>query len=209
MASSTQWTSVWANSVRWPRTGKPGVLQSMQLQRVRHNWATKQQQASINTPGRIETVSQDLVKGLVDMTEGKTSGGEVGVSIQKNGTQYASKVKWSPLTLYSGIPTEFQQVSLNPSPKLGLSTIGGCPSLSRAWTQPSTTPLISTELWSIKVTQVLSWASLVSQTVKSQPSVQETQVWPLGWEDPLEKGMATHPSILVWRIPWTEEPGGL
>ena len=39
--------------------------------------------------------------------------------------------------------------------------------------------------------------------------MQETQVWSLGWEDPLEKGMATHSSILAWRIPWTEEPGGL
>jgi len=39
--------------------------------------------------------------------------------------------------------------------------------------------------------------------------MQETGVQSLGWEDPLEKGMATHSSILVWRIPWTEEPGGL
>ena len=39
--------------------------------------------------------------------------------------------------------------------------------------------------------------------------MQETQVRFLGWEDPLEKGMATHSSILAWRIPWTEEPGGL
>ena len=39
--------------------------------------------------------------------------------------------------------------------------------------------------------------------------MQETQVQSLGWEDPLEKGMATHSSILAWRIPWTEEPGGL
>ena len=39
--------------------------------------------------------------------------------------------------------------------------------------------------------------------------VQETQVRSLGWKDPLEKGMATHTSILAWRIPWTEEPGGL
>ena len=39
--------------------------------------------------------------------------------------------------------------------------------------------------------------------------MQETWVWSLGWEDPLEKGMATHSSILAWRIPWTEEPGGL
>ena len=39
--------------------------------------------------------------------------------------------------------------------------------------------------------------------------MQETQVWSLGWEDPLEKEMATHSSIIVWEIPWTEEPGGL
>ena len=39
--------------------------------------------------------------------------------------------------------------------------------------------------------------------------MQETQVQPLGWEDPLDNGMATHSSILAWRIPWTEEPGGL
>ena len=45
--------------------------------------------------------------------------------------------------------------------------------------------------------------------VKNLPSVRETGVRSLGWEDPLEKGMATHSSILVWSIPWTEEPGGL
>ena len=45
--------------------------------------------------------------------------------------------------------------------------------------------------------------------VKNLPAMQETCVWSLGLEDPLEKGMATHSSILVWRIPWTEEPGGL
>ena len=44
---------------------------------------------------------------------------------------------------------------------------------------------------------------------KNLPAVQEIQVQSLGWEDPLEKGMATHSSILAWRIPWTEEPGGL
>ena len=51
--------------------------------------------------------------------------------------------------------------------------------------------------------------SLISQLVKSLPAVQETRVRSLGWEDPLEKGMATHSSILAWKIPWTEEPGGL
>ena len=50
---------------------------------------------------------------------------------------------------------------------------------------------------------------LMVQTVKNLPAVQETQVQSLGQESPLEKGMATHSSILAWRIPWTEEPGGL
>ena len=50
-------------------------------------------------------------------------------------------------------------------------------------------------------------ASLVVQMVKNLLAMQETQVRSLGWEDPLEKGVATHPSILAWRIPWTEEPG--
>ena len=52
-------------------------------------------------------------------------------------------------------------------------------------------------------------SSLVAQMVKNLPAMQESQVQPLGQEDPLEKGMATHSSILAWRIPWTEKPGGL
>ena len=51
--------------------------------------------------------------------------------------------------------------------------------------------------------------SLVAQTVKRLPTMQETQVQSLGWEDLLEKEMATHSSILAWKTPWTEEPGGL
>ena len=49
----------------------------------------------------------------------------------------------------------------------------------------------------------------MAKTVKNLPAVQETWVRSLGWEDPLEKEMATHSSILAWKIPWTEEPGGL
>ena len=45
--------------------------------------------------------------------------------------------------------------------------------------------------------------------VKNLPVMQETWIWSMGQEDPLEKGMATHSSILAWRIPWTEEPGGI
>ena len=52
-------------------------------------------------------------------------------------------------------------------------------------------------------------ASLVAQMVKRLPAMQENWIRPLGWEDPLEKEMATHSSTLAWKIPWTEEPGRL
>ena len=54
-----------------------------------------------------------------------------------------------------------------------------------------------------------AWASLGAQRVNNLPTMPETWVQSLGWEDRLEKGMATHASILAWRILWTEEPGGL
>ena len=60
---------------------------------------------------------------------------------------------------------------------------------------------------------LISWwlgiASLVAQRLKRLPAMQETWIRSLGWEDPLEKEMATHSNILAWRIPWMEEPGGL
>ena len=52
-------------------------------------------------------------------------------------------------------------------------------------------------------------ASVVAQLVKNPPAMRETWARSLGWEDPLEKGIATHSSILAWKIPRTEEPGGL
>ena len=55
----------------------------------------------------------------------------------------------------------------------------------------------------------LTIASLVAQRIKRLPAMQETRVRPLGWEDALEEGMATHSSIVAWKIPWTEEPGRL
>ena len=63
-------------------------------------------------------------------------------------------------------------------------------------------PVLKTAILSFFIIQI-------TQTVKNLPEMQETWVWPLGQEDTLEKGMATHSSILAWRIPWTEEPGGL
>ena len=55
----------------------------------------------------------------------------------------------------------------------------------------------------IRYPLLYSWAFLVAQLVKNLPAMQETWVQPLGWEGPLEKEMATHSSILAWRIPWT------
>ena len=61
----------------------------------------------------------------------------------------------------------------------------------------------------LRVFDVIALCSLVAQRIKNLPAMPETRVQSLGWEDPLEKEMATHSSILAWRIPWTEEPGGL
>ena len=68
----------------------------------------------------------------------------------------------------------------------------------RWWRQPTTV-----------IQDVYSGASLVAQLVKNLLAKQEIRVQPLGWEDPLEKGMAAHSSIPAWRIPWTQDPGRL
>ena len=83
---------------------------------------------------------------------------------------------------------------------------------------PPTTHILKMLWWLFTISRIncklilwptQSWASLVAQTVKNLPAMSETWVWSLGWKDALEKGMATHSRILAWRIPWTEEPGGL
>ena len=61
----------------------------------------------------------------------------------------------------------------------------------------------------LEFSPVLPKASLVAQTINNLPAMQETWVQSLGGEDPLEEDMATHSSVVAWRIPWTEEPGGL
>ena len=69
-------------------------------------------------------------------------------------------------------------------------------------------PLCINSIWEV----TLLWSSrtsLVAELVKNLHEMQETRVWSLGGEDPLEKGMATHSNILAWRAAWTEEPGGL
>ena len=64
-----------------------------------------------------------------------------------------------------------------------------------------------TKIWALL--SCYNGASLVAQMVKHLPTMWKTRVRSLGWEDPLEKEMATHSSILAWKIPWTEEPGKL
>ena len=66
-----------------------------------------------------------------------------------------------------------------------------------------------TQATQLKLSFTYIRASLVVQTVKNLPAKRETEVHSLGREDSLEKGTATHSSMLAWRIPWTEEPGGL
>ena len=66
-----------------------------------------------------------------------------------------------------------------------------------------------TRLKRLSSSSSILWASLLAQTLKNPPAMQDIQVQSFGWEDRLEKGMATHSIILVWTIPCTEEPGGL
>ena len=85
-----------------------------------------------------------------------------------------------------------------------------CNHLTRSERQPMQTTVnkaFATQTWTYRM--LLCRASLVAQRLKRLPVLQETWVRSLGREDPLEKEMATHSSILAWRIPWTEEPGGL
>ena len=116
------------------------------------------------------------------------------------------------LTLSSLLPTPARQIS-DPrtcplcSPGTG-QVISGGSSL-----EPSNAQEPKFPIWPIPGISfwiILShWASLVAQRLKHLPAMQETRVLSLGWEDPLEKEMTTHSSILAWRIPWREEPGRL
>ena len=101
------------------------------------------------------------------------------------------------------------QASLCPllSPEKQLSARQLC-----VWPQPAATlpGPCSARLASddVRMPLTVTWALPVAQMVKN-PAMRETWIQSLGWEEHLEKGMATHSSILAWRIPWTEEPGGL
>ena len=79
--------------------------------------------------------------------------------------------------------------------------------ISSTWVTQTLALHLSTT--SLLLSPIFGWASLMAQTVKNLPAMQEIRVRFLGQEDPLEKEMVTHSSILAWKISWTEEPGGL
>ena len=124
------------------------------------------------------------------------------LSFQPSGSPVNSRVAMIILTWITSLPTsplgfglatlhsqvsQFLKINLNLSLSFSIYMIH---------------PSICTDISPIRI-------FLVAQLVKNLLAMQETRVWPLGLKDPLDKGMAVHSSILPWRIPWTEKPGGL
>ena len=101
--------------------------------------------------------------------------------------------KWQPTPVF--LPGESQ----------GQGSLVGC----RLWGRTESDTTEVTQQQQQQQHTFIHWVSLVVQWVRNLLAMQETRVRSLGWEDPLEKEMATHSSILAWRIPWTEEPDGL
>ena len=106
--------------------------------------------------------------------------------------------------------TNFSQSTECPIPSLHPELLSGI--VEGQWAPQ----LVTSSLWGRWQVPIYSWeclpntkASLIAQLVNHLPALQETKVWFLGWEDFLKKEMATHFSILVWEIPWTDEPGRL
>ena len=101
----------------------------------------------------------------------------------------AFSMSWGMWTVWSLVALPF----LNPACTSGSSQFMYCWSLA----------------WGLLSTTLVTWGFTGGSDGKASAHMRETRVWSLGWEDPLEKEMAPHSSILAWRIPWTEEPGGL
>ena len=158
MASLIWWTWVWVSSGSWWWTGKPGVLQSMGLQRVRHDWVNWTE-LDWTIIFKIKMLSKVITPWL----------------------NFCLILLW------------IKGVGITCSPG-----IFNCISGYR-----------KDEFWAQRVSDLLwwTWRSLVS--LVAQMAIQKTQVLSLGQKHPLKKGIATHSSILAWRIPWTEESGGL
>ena len=88
----------------------------------------------------------------------------------------------------------------------GMATHSNIPAWRTPWTEePGGLESMGSQKVRHNWATELNWTELVAQMVKNLPAMRETQVWSLGWEDLLEKGMAAHSNILAWRIPWTEK----
>ena len=89
-----------------------------------------------------------------------------------------------------------------------------CPLLSQKCKKKKKSWNVEKDVWTFNISNLVLGSickevTLVSQTVKNLPAMRESRVWSVGQDDPMEKEVAIHSSILAWEIPWTEEPGGL
>ena len=105
------------------------------------------------------------------------------------------------------VAMHFSRGSSQPRDQTQVSLITG--RFFTIWTTREALVIVNNAAMNMNITNIYGHAFLVAQRLKRLPATQETWVWSLGWKDPLEKEMATHSSILAWRIPWMEEPGGL
>ena len=151
--------------------------------------------SSWNSPGQNTGVSSLSFLQRVFPTQGSKPG-----LLHCRWILYQLSQKGSPRIL-EWVAYPFSSRSSQPTNQTGVSCIAGGFFTNWAVREAHIRPLL-----------VLTWGFPGGSAVKNLPAVQELQeiqVWSLGQEDPLEKGMATHSSILAWRIPWTEKPAGI
>ena len=128
-------------------------------------------------------------------------------------TQREEKMPTHPLlcqlksaSIFSASPARCECTILHMSPRLWPSSYPSCHRVQQRWAVPPRRAPNADSLAEMSTSATLR-ASLMVQTVKNLPEMQEVWVRSLGWGDHLNKKMTTHSSILAWRIPWTEEPG--
>ena len=220
MASPTRWAWVWVSSGSWWWTGKPGVLRSMGSQRVGHDWT------ELNWMYRCLSKPRSREPGQWVEIDKRVGRAREGTARETRALEPAPRASSAPLCSVH-CPHSLPPDTLEPprQPALVLAHCSHhCPSgpfWKFNWRKgfphssvgkesacnagdPGSIPGSRRSLGEETGCPLqYSWASLVAQLVKNPPAVRETWVWSLGWEDPLEKGKATHSSTLAWRIAWT------
>ena len=174
-----------SSTLAWkiPWTGEPGRLPSMGLQRVGHHWATS---LSFFFP---VTVSNYIVHIFHSVSHPSSCWWAIMLFFQCGSimNEVSISIFVHVFSVYMGFPHS----SVGKESTCNAGDPGSIPGSGRSPGEGIGYPL------------QYSWASLVAQLGKNLPAMWATCVWSLGWEDPLEKGKATHSSILAWRIPWT------